>query len=58
MLLCSDVYSTIVEVPCSIAHFEAHSVDLGLQMHEHVGTYRIVGNVGGGKLWRIWRIKL
>ena len=34
MLLCSNVYGIIAEIPCSIAHLEAHSTDLGLQIHK------------------------
>ena len=29
--VCTDI---IAEIPCSIAHLEAHSADLGLQMHK------------------------
>ena len=28
VLFCSGVYSIIADIPCSIAHLEAHSVDL------------------------------
>ena len=34
VLLCSNVYDIITEIPCGIAHLKAHSTDLGLQMYK------------------------
>ena len=34
VLLCSNVYGIIAEIPCSIAHLKAHSTELGVQMHK------------------------
>ena len=34
VLLCSNAYGIIVEIPCSIGHLKTHSTDLGLQMHK------------------------
>ena len=34
MLLCSNVYGIIAEIPCGIAHLNTHSTDLGVQMHK------------------------
>ena len=34
VLLCSNVYGIIADIPCSIVHLKAHSTDLGVQMHK------------------------
>ena len=33
VLFCSNVYGIIAEIPCSITHLKAHSINLGLQIH-------------------------